>query len=352
MAYWNNLDPHSGRGKGSSSKVGSQDPSSSSYAGVQGSFDRPSPTRSLTFSRPQEGFVLPALSWVGRSRSRKHSVFDPVAANFQRAKVNSPSTIESRWAKMAMMEAWEMRETENGPRIVRIMADGQEALTDPARIVSHIKKRGASQSVAWSGAPFPIVQQMAKHANKSAQMIYQERESADLNSWRQLLNCPPGLNPSHRCFSQLDVVQKLHVSELRNSERHAQLCSMFVRASFQMARAAATSNATSAYFGQQTSQVAMQAAYSFQHPGAGFDVAATLAKAHAGAGEMLSIASCMQKSLETVMLEHEALVERHSSVLGLIGTSANPLQNQPDSMPAAAMAALAGVPLAMLEANT
>eukprot|EP00965_Chrysotila_dentata_P197751 6178383-Pleurochrysis_carterae.AAC.1 len=78
------------------------------------------------------------------------------------------------------------------------MADGQEALVDPARIVSHIKKRGASQIVAWSGAPMPITQALAKHKNKSAAMIYQERENVELNQFRQLLNAPPGLMPGSR----------------------------------------------------------------------------------------------------------------------------------------------------------
>eukprot|EP00965_Chrysotila_dentata_P079594 2624731-Pleurochrysis_carterae.AAC.1 len=75
---------------------GSAAPSSMPTADADAPADQPvpGPMDWLTHSRPQEGFVLPTLSWMGRARAKeKHSVFDPVTASFARgtAKINNAS---------------------------------------------------------------------------------------------------------------------------------------------------------------------------------------------------------------------------------------------------------------------
>eukprot|EP00965_Chrysotila_dentata_P243059 6205208-Pleurochrysis_carterae.AAC.1 len=243
------------------------------------------------------------------------------------------------------------------------MADGQEVYVDPARIVSHMKKRGATHNVAWSGVPLPIIKKFCKHDNKSATMMYMEQETVELAQFRQLLNAPPGLLPSQRAFSNVDIMQQLHLMEQRISTRVLQQASDNTKASVMVAQAATAAITSAALFAQQSGQVAMQLLCSgIQLPGGPPDLSSSINQVAAlqvlpassvcsscipaalqvtfntklilllfcseqitsGANTLLALTRSMSRDLALAFQEHQTLVAEQAPVTRLVGTSINP----------------------------
>ena len=117
--------------------------------------------------------------------------------------------VETEWARLGMQSCWETRSHPAlGKYVVRKMPGGEQHV--PLRTIrSHFKKRGATQQLAWSGAPGSVIQKCALHNNISTKMLYMQQEAVDLQPARQLLNAPPHLLHAGRSFSLLDVMAEV-----------------------------------------------------------------------------------------------------------------------------------------------
>eukprot|EP00965_Chrysotila_dentata_P125801 4158314-Pleurochrysis_carterae.AAC.1 len=297
----------------------------------------PAPTHWFTHSRPQTGYVMPLIKREGRLRAGVEAhVYDYVVVNFDREKIPSPSAVENKMAKMAFKLIWPIRQTPSGPFHVRITADGQESFVDPARVVSHIKKRGASQQIAWLGAPMPVVQKLCKHQNVQTSRVYMEGANVDLNPFRQLLNAPPGLAPSTRAFSNLDIYQRMIILEQRMSKQCLQQSVQTTATAFQLASSGAAVTAAATQFAKQMAEIALQVVAN-QPCHFRPDLAPFLQQAQSGVRSMQHMSNRLNSQLARACDTHKQIVDSNAAVIGLVGTRINP-----GAQPAAAAGDIGG----------
>eukprot|EP00965_Chrysotila_dentata_P256596 6212593-Pleurochrysis_carterae.AAC.2 len=289
----------------------------------------PPPSCWITHSRPQSAkdYVMPIIKRVGRLRKGQEStIFDSVHVSFERGRLFSPSKTETDWAKTAFRKIWPLRPTRDGMRHVRITSDGTEIQVDPAKIVSHMKKRGATQNVAWLGAPMPITQALGKHKNVSTARMYQERTNVDLNSVRQILNAPPGLAPNSRVFSNLDVAHMVLASEHRTNAVVLQQSAQMSKMVFNFAKAAVTACFAASQGMQHSASLAQQIAarQSVEESGISEAAAYAVGQVAASAAQMQQLSESINNSLAEACAEQQRVADSHSGIMARVGTRTNP----------------------------